>query len=150
MKLPMALLCLLAPMSVQAQNVTCTAKVPHEICEKAKLEFGYWEDGLDQKVPVVIADPYSFQKEEGGFFSSFPKSGSPRSAVAKAYGEYILAERTPKGNPCPVKVVVSTDQFVPAVDLGFKLIAGMNPDEVFRIAVYVGGFLAGCESSLDY
>lgn len=60
----------------------------------------------------------------------------------------MMIERT-KGNPCPVRVVISTDQFT-SMDETLKRTAMTDPTQIFRTADYVGGFLAGCESSLDY
>jgi hypothetical protein len=148
-KLSIVFLCLLASTGVQGQNVTCSARVPHKVCGKAKLEFEFWESELSHPVPVLIAAPDAFKKEANNVSSIFSHSGSPRAAVADTFSRLVLVERA-NGNPCPVRVVVSTDQFVPKFDLGLKLIEGMNPDEVFKTAVYIGGFLSGCESSLDY
>lgn len=148
MKVQLALLCLIASTSVQGQNVTCTASVPAETCKLATASFEFWEPLLVYKTPIVIADPTSFQQELKSLDFTVNRFGLVRNTLAQTFSRSMMIERT-KGNPCPVRVVISTDQFT-SMDETLKRTAMTDPTQIFRTADYVGGFLAGCESSLDY
>jgi len=150
-KLSMTLLCLLVSMSAQGQNVTCTTNVPQEVCKFATASFYFWElpGLLIHKVPVVIVDPATFEKELSSLQFTTDHMGLARNSVALTYSKSILLERD-KGNPCPVRVVISTDEFRRFDEKSLKRVAEVDFHEVDRTADYIGGFLAGCESSLDY
>ena len=145
-----ALLPVLVSFSAFGQQVTCTADVPPKTCRFAIPAFEFWESLLLRKVPIVIADRTSFEQELKSLDFVEDRRGLVRNPVAfQQYAKSIIFERV-NGNPCPARVVVSTDSFRPIDEKTFKPVAGFDLQIAASDADYVGGFLAGCESSLDY
>jgi hypothetical protein len=70
-------------------------------------------------------------------------------AAPQRYSVLIIFERV-NGNPCPARVVISTDEFRHIDEATFKPVPRLDRISVSTAAGYVGAFLSGCESSLDY
>ena len=144
-----ALLPVLVSFSAFGQQVTCTADVPADTCKFATDSFEFWEPLLIYKVPIVIADPGVFERELKNLTFTVNRFGLARDATAQTYSRSMLLERD-KGNPCPVRVVISIDEFRSLDEKTFKRTAMTDLNKIGSTAEYIGGFLAGCESSLDY
>jgi hypothetical protein len=149
-KLWLALTSVFTPLTAFGQHVTCTADVPQETCKVADAAFEASESLLVYKVPVVITDPASFDKEQKSLQFPINRFGLVRDpAASQRYSRLIMLERI-NGKPCPVRVLVSTDEFRPLDVATLKRVPGFERDTVFSTADFVGAFLSGCESSLDY
>jgi len=111
MKVWLILIYLMITSPALAQSITCTPDVPTDTCRTVGALFS-----LKQiNIPVVIADPASFRREQESLnkrYERLARLGDLRNpTIPNRYSDDILFERDDK--PCPAQVFVSTDAFRP-------------------------------------
>lgn len=130
-----------------AQDVTCTSDVPSDTCKTVSALFSLYQVGAH----VVIADPVSFQHKKESMEERMKLNirlglwANP--TMPNSYSENIMFERDDKS--CPVTVFISTDAFRPVrveleKEFNFEVLEGFDLQRVFPTALYVKGFVEGC------